>query len=329
MGENGKKAPKGFLLAALIIFLFLVPILTHDPYKLGILIRIGIFSTLALGVRLVLLSGQLTLGHAAIWAVGGYSSALMVMKLGIPVWIAFFLSGFIASLVGLIIGYPTLRIKGIYFAIITLAFAELAEIIILNQPELLGGAMGIRGIPTFGSIGEVVFHDFFPWAYYYVALIMALLTALIMWRIDHSRLGRTITAVREDDELAESIGVNLMKYKMIAFVAACFFAGLAGSFWAHYYRFLHPSLFTVWDSIYMLIYVVIGGVGSAMGPIIGTASLLIISELLVGALEWRAVIYAVVLITIIFTLPRGILGLPQALSSLYTRYAPQKQKDQR
>lgn len=321
MRDKTRRSAKCLILGLILVFLFLVPVLTRDPYKLGILIRIGIFSTLALGVRLILLSGQLTLGHAAIWAVGGYSSALLVMKAGVPVWASFFLSGPIASLAGLIIGYPTLRIRGIYFAIITLAFAELVEIVILNQPTLLGGAMGIRGVPAFGSLGVVVFRDFFPWAYYYMALLMTIAATLTMWRIDHSRLGRTISAIRGDDELAQSIGVNLMKCKLIAFIIACFFAGLAGSYWAHYYRFLHPSLFTVWDSIYMLVYVVIGGTGSAFGPIIGTASLLIISELLSGALQWRAVIYAAILIAIIFTLPRGILGLPQALLSIYDRFA--------
>lgn len=305
-----------FLLVGICLFLIVVPIITHDPYKLGILIRIFVFSTLALGVRIILLSGQLTLGHAAIWAVGGYSSALLAMKLGLPVWVSFFLSGPCAVLAGVILGFPTLKIKGIYFAIITLAFAELVHIVIVNQPKLLGGDMGIRGVPTFESIGGVVFHDFSPWAYYYLALFLGAIALWVMWRVDRSRLGRLINAIREDDELAESLGVHLMKYKMIAFLIGCLFAGLAGGFWAHYYRFLHPSLFTVWDSIFMLVYVVIGGVGSAAGPVLGTAALLLISEVMRGALAWKAVIYASVLIAVIFMLPHGLLGIPGAMSRL-------------
>jgi len=297
--------------------LVVVPLVTQDPYKLGILIRIFVFSILALGVRIILLSGQLTLGHAAIWAVGGYSSALLAMKAGLPVWISFLLSAPCAVVAGTILGLPTLRIKGIYFAVITLAFAELVHIVIVNQPRLLGGDMGIRGVPTFESMGGLVFHDYAPWAYYYLALLMGGVTFWVMWRVDRSRLGRLINAVREDDELAETLGVHLMKYKMTAFLIGCLFAGLAGGFWAHYYRFLHPSLFTVWDSIFMLVYVVVGGVGSAAGPVLGAATLLLASEIMRGALAWRAVIYAVVLIAVIFVLPHGLLGLPAAASRFW------------
>ncbi len=311
--------PMRLLLLGVCLFLIVVPMITQDPYKLGILIRIFVFSTLALGVRIILLTGQLTLGHAAIWAVGGYSSALLAMKVGLPVWVSFLLSGPCAALVGLMLGFPTLRIKGIYFAIITLAFAELIHIIIVNQPKLLGGDMGIRGVPTFESVGGVVFHDFSPWAYYYLALLLGAIAFTVMWRVDHSRLGRLINAIREDDELTESLGVHLMRYKMTAFLIGCLFAGLAGGFWAHYYRFLHPSLFTVWESIFMLVYVVIGGVRSAAGPVLGAATLLVMSEIMRGALAWKAVIYAAVLIAVIFMLPHGLLGVPGAVSRIMGR----------
>ncbi len=294
-----------------LIVLLTLPVATRDPYFLNLFITVGIWTTSVWGVRLIMSTGQLTLGHAAYMAVGAYASTLLTMKAGLSFWLAFPLAGMISSLIALLIGYPILRIKGVYFSIITFAFAEIIRLIIVHWPGVLGGYGGIPNIPPPQPIFSIRFTSRVP--FYYLILAISLATYLFMVRIEKSRLGRIFSSIHESDTLAESIGINIMKYKMIAFCLGCFFAGLSGSFYAHYFNFTSPEFFTIWQSIYCLIFVIVGGVGSVFGPFLGSLFMTLVPEFLRGAKEYEPVVYAIILILIMFLLPGGLVTLPDRL----------------
>ncbi len=294
-----------------LIVLLTLPVATRDPYFLNLFITVGIWTTSVWGVRLIMSTGQLTLGHAAYMAVGAYASTLLTMKAGLSFWLAFPLAGMISSLIALLIGYPILRIKGVYFSIITFAFAEIIRLIIVHWPGVLGGYGGIPNIPPPQPIFSIRFTSRVP--FYYLILAISLATYLFMVRIEKSRLGRIFSSIHESDTLAESIGINIMKYKMIAFCLGCFFAGLSGSFYAHYFNFTSPEFFTIWQSIYCLIFVIVGGVGSVLGPFLGSLFMTLVPEFLRVAKEYEPVVYAIILILIMFLLPGGLVTLPDRL----------------
>ena len=294
-----------------LIVLLTLPVATRDPYFLNLFITVGIWTTSVWGVRLIMSTGQLTLGHAAYMAVGAYASTLLTMKAGLSFWLAFPLAGMISSLIALLIGYPILRIKGVYFSIITFAFAEIIRLIIVHWPDVLGGYGGIPNIPPPQPIFSIRFTSRVP--FYYLILAISLSTYLFMGRIEKSRLGRIFSSIHESDTLAESIGINVMKYKMIAFCLGCFFAGLSGSFYAHYFNFTSPEFFTIWQSIYCLIFVIVGGVGSVLGPFLGSLFMTLVPEFLRVAKEYEPVVYAIILILIMFLLPGGLVTLPDRL----------------
>jgi branched-chain amino acid transport system permease protein len=304
----GKRGLKYLILP---VALIAVPAFTQDPYLLNLLITTGIWTTSVWGVRLIMSTGQLTLGHAAYMAVGAYASTLLTMKVGLSFWLAFPLAGLISSFVALLIGYPTLRIKGVYFSIITFAFAEIIRLIIVHWPSLLGGYGGIPNIPAPSPILSISFTSRIP--FYYLILAISLITYLVMVRMEKSRIGKIFSSIHESDTLAESIGINIMKYKIVAFCIGCFFAGLSGSFYAHYFNFTSPEFFTIWQSIYCLIFVIVGGAGSVWGPPIGALFMTLVPELLRVAREYEPVIYAIILILIMFLLPSGLITLPARL----------------
>ena len=287
------------------------PAVRQDPYLLNLLIMTGIWTTSVWGVRLIMSTGQLTLGHAAYMAVGAYASTLLVMKVGLSFWLAFPLSGFISAFVALLIGYPTLRIKGVYFAIITFAFAEIIRLIIMIWPGFLGGSGGIPGVPSPSPIFSISFTGRVP--FYYLILFISVVSYLVMVGIERSRIGKIFSAIHEGDDLAQSIGINIMKYKIIAFCLGCFFAGVSGSFYAHYFNFASPEFFTIWQSVYCLLFVIVGGAGSVYGPTLGSFFMTLVPEFLRGTKEYEPVVYAVILILVMFLLPGGLITLPDRL----------------
>jgi branched-chain amino acid transport system permease protein len=304
----GKRKAATFILLLLLVAF---PAVTQDPYILNILITTGIWTTSVWGVRVIMSTGQLTLGHAAYMAVGAYASTLLTMKAGLSFWLAFPLAGLVSSLVALLIGYPTLRIKGVYFAIITFAFAEIVRLVIVHWPSLLGGYGGIPNVPPPSPIFSISFKSRIP--FYYLILALCLATYGVMVRIEKSRIGQIFSAIHESDTLAESVGINIMRYKVTAFCIGCFFAGLSGSFYAHYFNFTSPEFFTIWQSVYCLVFVIVGGAGGVWGPPLGSFFMTLVPELLRVARELEPVIYAVILIAVMFLLPGGLITLPDRL----------------
>ncbi|MDR3348289.1 MAG: branched-chain amino acid ABC transporter permease [Acidaminococcales bacterium] len=238
-------------------------------------------------------TGQFSIGHAGFMAIGAYVSAIMTVKQGLPFAIAIIAAFAAAAALGFLIGVPTLRLSGDYLAIATLGLSEIIRVCILNTPYI-GGASGFMGIPHLTN---------FPWAFG-----LMFLTVYLIKNIVNSAHGRALIAVRENEIAAETMGIDAAKYKTLAFTIGAGFAGLGGALFSHYFYLAHPSSFTFMRSFDILTMVVLGGLGSLSGSIIGAIILVFVSAALSDFPEWRMIIYAVTLIALMIFRPQGLLG---------------------
>lgn len=282
-------------------------------YLLHILIISGIYIILTLSLNLILgYTGLPALGHIAFACVGAYTSSLLALNFGISPWIGLLIGACLASLLGLIIGFPSMRLKGDYLALATFGFGVIVYSVSKNWVDLTRGPMGLPGIPKFNIFG----FELQPvWAYLILMTAFVALTAFIINRIVDSPFGRILRSIRDDEVASLSIGTNINKYKLIVFVIGAFFAGIAGSLYAHYITFIDPSSFTVMESIAVLLMVVFGGMGSIKGSFIGALILVIFPEMLrfLGmpssvAAPLRQMIYGLLLIILMIKRPQGIVG---------------------
>lgn len=282
-------------------------------YLLHILIISGIYIILTLSLNLILgYTGIPALGHIAFACVGAYTSSLLALNYGISPWVGLFIGAVFASLLGIIIGFPSIRLKGDYLALATFGFGVIVYSISKNWVDLTRGPMGLPGIPKFSFFG----FELQPvWAYLILIIVFVFITTFVISRIVDSPFGRIIRSIREDEVASLSIGKNINKYKLIIFVVGAFFAGIAGSLYAHYITFIDPSSFTVMESIAVLLMVVFGGMGSIKGSFIGALILVIFPEMLrfLGmpssvAAPLRQMIYGLLLIILMIKRPQGIIG---------------------
>jgi len=293
-----------------------VPWIVKNPYYLHIIIMSGIFVLLASSMNLITgCTGRLNLGHAAFYGIGAYGSTLVVMKLGFPVWFGMVMGGLITVFFGVLIGIPCLKLKGSYLAITTLAFGEITRLAMINFVPLTNGPLGIRGIPgpptiVFGHTTLISFES--KTSYYYLILVLCVLCLLIIRRVLNSQIGRTFMAIREDEVRAETVGIDTIQVKIMNFALGAFFAGIAGSFYAHYVRFISPDTFTLGETFTMLTMVVIGGLGTFYGPIIGGVIFTFLPELLRAIAEYRMILYGLMMSVAIIFMPDGIIGLFQS-----------------
>ncbi|BDU49463.1 branched-chain amino acid ABC transporter permease [Haliovirga abyssi] len=265
-----------------------------EVYITQILIIIAINIILAVSLNLINgMTGQFSLGHAGFMAVGAYTSAVLAKTYGVNILLAILVGAAVAGVVGFIIGFPVLRLKGDYLAIVTLGFGEIIRVIILNM-KITGGAKGLPGIP--GGINLLISYTF------------AIATVIIIRNIMLSSEGRAFLSIREDEIAAEAMGVNITRYKVLAFIIGAFFAGIAGGVYAHFYQFLKPDSFNIFKTVDILLMVVLGGMGSITGSIIAAIILTIVPELLRGFSEYRMVVYSLTLIILMIARPDGILG---------------------
>ncbi len=292
-----------------ILFMLLVvsvPMLNLSSYIMRILILGGIYMVLTLSLNLLTgFTGQVSLGHAAFYGIGAYTSALLSLKFGYSFLITATCGGIMAAIFGILLGSPTLKLQGSYLSIVTLGFCEIARIIELNWMSLTRGPLGLPGIPTPKIFGFTIEKDR---GYYYLVVVLILITIFAIKNIINSRTGRAMIAIREDDIAAEAMGINIFKYKLLAFTISAFFAGLAGSFYAHYVTFIDPQSFTFDESIQILSMVILGGMGSIPGSIIGALVLVSIPEMLRSVQEYRMVIYGIVLVFMMLVRPQGLFG---------------------
>lgn len=299
-----------YLLFLIAVGQFVIPQL--NPYHTQILIFIGINITLAVSLNLVLgFAGQFSIGHAGFMALGGYTSAAVShyifepmlsgsatgLVAGATVNLYFFLSllcgGVVAALAGLLVGIPTLRLRGDYLAIATLGMGEIIRVVILNA-DFVGGARGFGDIP--------------PWTSFTWVFLVAGTCVLVVRNLINSTAGRALIAVREDEDAASAMGINTTHFKVLAFVLGAYFAGIAGGLQAHYIQYLHTNSFTFLRSIEIVVFVVLGGSGSITGSVIAAAVLTVLPEFLRIAQSWRMVIYSTLLVVMMLTRPKGLMG---------------------
>ena len=303
-----------FAACGLAVLLFL-PLFVGD-YILLVLITICIHVLLASSLRVSMNAGQLNFGIPGFYGIGAYCSALMVMKLGVPWIVAFFAAGILAAAFSLIIGYPSMRLKYVYFLMLTLGFIEIVRMTATRWESLTGGAMGLSRIPPV-SIAGIELATKVP--QYYFTLLITLVILLVMYRLEHSRFGLTIKSIRQAEELGETVGINTYRYKILAFAISSFFCGLTGSLYAHNMTYIEPILFGFPLACVVLVYCFVGGLGGFGGPIAGAVVLSLLTEPLRGLVYYERIFFAVVLVLVVLFLPSGLLGLPARLSPLIGR----------
>ncbi len=278
----------------LLVFFAVLPLFLQDSYYLRILISIGIYIVLALSLNLINgYTGLFSIGHAAFYGIGAYSSALLTLRLGIPFVIALPLSGMIAGFFGFLIGKPTLRLSGIFLTLATLGFNIIFVLLMINLEGLTRGPLGIAGIPT----PEVLSYRFSSQVdYYYLIFFLVLFTLGSIYRLIHSRFGKALLAIREEETAAEALGIDTVHYKIAIFTISTFYAGIAGAFFAHFLRFIAPDSFTFWESFTLLAMLAMGGQGNLVGPITGASLLIAIPEIFRFLTDYRMIFYGLILI---------------------------------
>lgn len=265
-----------------------------DSYTFMNIAPLAINIILAVSLNLITgITGQFSLGHAAFMAVGAYTSAILTSNFGMPFIVGIIGAAFMAAVAGVLIGIPTLRLKGDYLAIATLGFGEIIKTLLLNN-EYVGGASGFNYIPLYTN-----------WTWLF---LMVVLTIVVISNFIKSKSGIACIAIREDEIAAEAMGINTTFYKVLAFAIGALFAGIAGALYGGYLSFITPESFGFMKSIDILVIVVFGGMGSITGSIVGAIAISFISIVLQGIPELRMVIYSVILFIIMVYRPQGIMG---------------------
>lgn len=295
------------LLYVVVQFMIGTGILNDYVASTLILIMINII----LGVSLNLINGftgQFSIGHAGFMSIGAYLSAIMTLDYDMPFVVALIIGALVAAVSGLIIGIPSLRLKGDYLAIATLGFGEIIRIVWLNT-EYVGGASGLSGIPT---------ETDWTWVFFWT-----LITIVVINNFVKSTHGRACISVRENEIAAEAMGINTTKYKVMAFVIGAFFAGIAGGLSAHMFYIINPNSFNFIKSFEILVIVVLGGLGSTSGSIVGAVVLTLIFTLLQDYPEVRMIIYSVLLVLMMIFRPSGLMGTREFSFNFLTKRGEQ------
>lgn len=303
---------RGLLALVLAGLLFLPPF--GEPYVLHVAIVVLIHVVYTQALYVIMRMGYLSFGHAGYIALGGYTSALLATKLGASVWLGFLAGGVVAALFAWILGAVTLKLRGIYFSLSVFAFAEVVNAV-FRAFEYFGGPAGIAAVPRPTFFGARLNTHL---GFYYVVLVVAVLSLAFLYRLEATRFGFTLLALRTraTEALAESVGIGAARHKTIAFVISCFFCGLMGAVHVHYLRFVSPFVFTFFLSTDLLIYAMVGGLGSFWGPLLGSALLTGLGEQLFAAGYYKSLVYAVVLLVVILALPGGLVDLPRVVGRL-------------
>jgi len=282
-------------------------------YLIHILIIACIYIILTISLNLIVgYTGLAALGHIAFTCVGAYTSALLALNFGVSPWIGLLIGAVLASILGIIIGFPSLRLKGDYLALATFGLGIIVYSVAKNWVSLTRGPMGLPGIPGFSIFGWEISN---VWGYLLLVLVFVFITYLVIRNIVHSPFGRVLKGIREDALATMAMGKDITRYKLIVFIVGAFFAGIAGSLYAHYITFIDPSSFTVMESITVLLMVVFGGMASLKGSFIGASVLVIFPEILrfLGmpssvAAPLRQMIYGLLLIILMIFRPQGLMG---------------------
>jgi branched-chain amino acid transport system permease protein len=297
--------PPSLLLTAAIGAAFL-PLVLPNPYVMQTLTNAWLYALLGLSLTLIAGTvGMISLGHAALLAIGGYTSALLSLDLGVPVGLSLLAAGLVTAMLGTILVLPAFPLRGHYVSIATLAIGEIVALAILNWEGLTRGPIGVFAIPPLSIFGMDLAD---ARSVYWFSLGILVVLALLQLRLLGTHLGRTFRAVRDDDVAARSYGIHLARYKMLAFVVGGFFAGISGALTSHLYSFINHETFNNQLSMVALTIVILGGMGNVPGAIVGSVLLIGLPEVFRVASEYRVLIYGIVLLLLVRFRPQGLLG---------------------
>lgn len=285
-----------------------------SSYNINILVVAGLYVILALGLNLTTgFAGQVSLGHAAFYAIGAYTAAILSTRLGFSLWLTLPVCAAVTFVIGALLGLPSLRVKEDFLAVVTMGLGLIVQSLALNL-KITGGPMGIGDIRPLALFGHPV--GAFGFLVFEILIIVVL--TFVLRRIVDSRVGRALLAVREDETVAGALGVDTTKYKVLAFAMGAMYAGIAGSLFAHYFTYVSPDSFGFMESATILSMVVLGGLGSIQGSIIGAIVLSIAPELLRGLQDYRILIYGLLLVVMMRFRPQGLFGNGVNLRNMVT-----------
>jgi branched-chain amino acid transport system permease protein len=302
----------------------LLPLLIRDEYLLHLGVLVLFSTALAMSFNLIVgYVGEFPLGHMAFLGIGAYTAALLSSRLGFPIYLTVPLGGVVSAIFGLAIGAITLRLRGPFFVIITLCFAEVLRLVANNWVAFTNGPMGISGVPRPGWI-EAQSAMEQKIGFYYIALAILAVVLYVAYRFVYSNVGRAVVSIRENRFVSQSVGISPFHYALVTFVLGAAMAGLAGSFYAHYISFVGPEVFGFGLMASTIIMVLIGGKGTLVGPIIGAVVVVLLEEYLRDFKELRLSIFGAIVIAVVLFMPRGIMGF---LSQRREAYAPPAEKE--
>ncbi|HLA01607.1 MAG TPA: branched-chain amino acid ABC transporter permease [Aestuariivirga sp.] len=320
MTRTAKAASISAFLA--IVFIF-VPVLIATTGRTDLyytLTSVALLSIASAGVWLTFFIGRINIGQGAYALMGGYVSAILVVNYGVSFWFTLPLAGLFCAAASILIGYPILRLRGVYFAMVTLVLTEVARLLALALP-ITGGAKGMTSIPLPGELsifGVTIIPDFAGMqnarlAFYLLAVTMMVLCFAAMYRLVNSRIGKLCQSLQQNEELASSIGVNIAYLRVIAYAISSFFGGVAGAIFAAISQSIYPSSFTVTDSVNFMLNCFFGGLGYVFGPMLGTLVLYFGWDLLFQTGKFQLLIYSTLMIILMLFLPNGLLSLGDLL----------------
>ena len=303
----------------LIIFALLFPILCNfDKYFLHVGITISLNVALASSLWLIWTLGLVSFAHAGIMGIGAYTSALLFTKLGISPWIGIWVGAFTAALFALLISFPLMRTRAVYFFMASWAVGEVIKRNFAYFKDFFGGWNGVFDIGQPKLNFQFLTIDFSNrLAFYYLIALIVTVIVFFIYRINHSRMGKMSWSIYDNEVLAEHIGINVLKQKVIIFTIACFFAGLTGALYAHYQTYISPKSFDIWKSEFALVHVIVGGLTTVGGPVVGAIILTMIDEILRATEHFRVILFGAILISIVVLLPGGLETIPKKIKKQF------------
>ncbi len=293
--------------AAAIALAAILPMFISNNYHLNLMIQVLINIIIVVGLNFITgLTGQMNLGTAGIFSMGAYTSSLLATRLGINPWICLIAAVGMGFLIGMGLGYPSLRVSGVYLALTTIGFSEIVRILMTNLTGLTGGALGVTGIPPFSILG----HKFQTnKEIYYLYLVIAIILIFNAYRIVNSKWGRAFLAVKDNPDAVEAGGINIASIKILAFTLAAVYATVAGSLYAHYVGFINPSAYNLEYSINYVVMLVIGGIGSVPGNVLGAILVTLVPEFLRFMENYYWLVFSIITLMFVIFMPNGIVSL--------------------
>ncbi len=316
VSRKSTRVKQGAALTALLLFACLVPVYVDNPYWLHVLILTLIYIVVSVSFRAIAISGQLPLAHAAFMGVGAYVAGTTSTLLGWPAWVTIPLGAVSAAFFGALTAYPFARLRALYYALASL-FLGMAIIYAIIAPiKWTGGRPGLSGISALFPESRELF--------YYLCLAITVLSLVALYRFEHSRIGTTLKAIAQSHMVAGSVGINELFYRIFAVAVGCFFSGLAGAVYAHYNTVISYTSFNLMATLWIVLYALVGGIGSFAGPIVGTVLMIIVPEAFRELRDFVPYISAGILLLVVYLIPRGLVSLPGLVKTLFRNRADRK-----